>query len=460
MGSVAPSVTHRASSPTPSGWSSRHRYAARHGPRSGQGAGHAPRSTGGPTLLVDVSHRIHEHPELGYEELFAHDLLTGVIAEEGARGRAPRLRRGHRLRRPGRRRRADRGRVLRVRRPARHRPRLRPQHHRRRRARRRAGRRGAGRARSAGGCVILGTPAEEGGGGKVRLIDAGAFDGVDAAMMVHPAGGDLRRMNVIAIQRVRRRPTTARPPTPPPSPSKGRNALDAAVLGYVNVAALRQHIRPTSGSTASSPTAATSPTSCRPGPRPSGTCGPATLRRLEQLKERVVACLRGGRRRPPAARWSSTGRSPIYADMRDNQPMVDLYAANAARAGPHRRPRPTTRFSVVGSTDMGNVSYVVPSIHPMIAVSPAAHLDPHPRVRRLRPGPGGRRGRARRGQGPGHDHRRPVAPTGRARAVATAAFGEASRGLIVAAPAVGRSRRKGSRAIRGRAGSTFYSRRP
>ena len=51
--------------------------------------------------------------------------------------------------------------------------------------------------------VILGTPAEEGGGGKVRLIDAGAFEGVDAALMVHPAGGDLRSMNVIAIHRLK-----------------------------------------------------------------------------------------------------------------------------------------------------------------------------------------------------------------------------------------------------------------
>ena len=53
-----------------------------------------------------------------------------------------------------------------------------------------------------GRVVILGTPAEEGGGGKVKMIERGAFADVDAALMVHPAGGDLRAMNAIAIQQL------------------------------------------------------------------------------------------------------------------------------------------------------------------------------------------------------------------------------------------------------------------
>ncbi len=94
-----------------------------------------------------------------------------------------------------------------------------------------------------GRVVVLGTPAEEGGGGKVHMIDAGAFDDVDAAVMVHPAGGDLRAMNVIAVHRVL---VTYHGQAAHAAafPHKGRNALDAAVLGYMNVAALRQHIRP------------------------------------------------------------------------------------------------------------------------------------------------------------------------------------------------------------------------
>ena len=68
-----------------------------------------------------------------------------------------------------------------------------------------------------GRVVILGTPAEEGGGGKVKMIERGAFDGVDAALMVHPAGGDLRGHERHRHPAALGRPTTGRPPTPPPS---------------------------------------------------------------------------------------------------------------------------------------------------------------------------------------------------------------------------------------------------
>src|SRR5688572_25661629 len=108
---------------------------------------------------------------------------------------------------------------------------------------------GAGLAAAAladelGGQVLIwGTPGEEGGGGKQLMMDAGALDGVDAAMMVHPAGIDLRTMDTLAIQRVTVT-YTGHAAHASAAPEKGRNALDALVLGYVNVAALRQHITP------------------------------------------------------------------------------------------------------------------------------------------------------------------------------------------------------------------------
>ena len=92
--------------------------------------------------------------------------------------------------------------------------------------------------------MILGTPAEEGGGGKQKLIDAGAFEGVQAAMMVHPASIDLSTMTAIAYQSLTVR-YFGRAAHAAAAPWQGSNALDAAVLGYMNVAALRQHIRPT-----------------------------------------------------------------------------------------------------------------------------------------------------------------------------------------------------------------------
>jgi len=323
-------------------------------------------------LLLDTSHRIHEHPELGYEEVFAHELLTGIVEDEGlsvergaygldtafsarAGTEGPTIAIcceydalpgighacGHNI-------------IA-------------------------AAGLGAGLAAAAladelgGRVVVLGTPAEEGGGGKVKMIERGAFDGVDAALMVHPAGGDLRAMNVIAIQQlwVTYHGQAAHAAA---FPYKGRNALDAAVLGYMNVAALRQHIRPeerihgiiTDGGDKPNivPARAAAEWYVRAG----------TLARLEPLKARVLACLQAGAD-AAGCTLDHEWQDCAYADMRDNLPIVDLYADNAARLG---RPTadPADGFSVVGSTDMGNVSYEVPSIHPMIKVSPP-HVSIH-----------------------------------------------------------------------------------
>jgi len=190
---------------------------------------------------------------------------------------------------------------------------------------------------------------------------------VDAALMVHPAGGDLRRMDVIAIHRVLAT-YHGQSAHAAAFPWKGRNALDAAVLGYVNVAALRQHIRPnerihgvfTDGGDKPNivPARAAAEWYVRAG----------DVGRLETLKARVVACLEAGAL-AAGCTMELDWQEPVYADMRDNLPIVDLYAANAGTLG-RRVSDPDAGFSVVGSTDMGNVSYVVPSIHPMIAVSP------------------------------------------------------------------------------------------
>lgn len=233
---------------------------------------------------------------------------------------------------------------------------------------------GAGLAAAAlaaelGGRVrILGTPAEEGGGGKVPFVESGTFDDVAAALMVHPASADLSRMNAIAIQQahVTYHGKAAHAAA---APWAGRNALDAAVLGYVNVAALRQHLRAgervhgifTEAGTAANVVPATARAHWYVrSPRRKG---------LDRLKERVVACLQAGADASGCAmdlEWID----PAYDDMVDNRPLMDRYMANAARLG-REVIDPGQSEEVVGSTDMGNVSYAVPSIHPMIKVAPS-----------------------------------------------------------------------------------------
>src|SRR3954453_12670613 len=281
-------------------------------------------------VLIDASHQIHEHPELCYEEQFAHDLLTGLletenidvergafdldtafIARAGSDGPTiavlceydalPGI--GH----------ACGHNIIGT-------------------AGLGAGIAAAALADEVGGrVVILGTPAEEGGGGKELMIQRGALDGVDAAMMVHPAGVDIARMEVIAIHQMKVR-YHGQAAHAAAFPHKGRNALDAAVLGYMNIAALRRHIKPnerihgifTDGGD-------------KPNIVPSFTAAEwyvrsPTLKSLEQLKPRVVACLEAGAL-AAGCEMEIEWQDPAYADMVDNRAMLDLYVANAATTG-------------------------------------------------------------------------------------------------------------------------------
>lgn len=318
-------------------------------------------------LLIDASHQIHAHPELNFAEHFAHDLLTDLLQREGiavqrhAHGLAtafdavvghdgptvavlceydalPGL--GH----------ACGHNIIAT-------------------AGLGAGLAAAAVAEQAGGRVrIIGTPAEEGGGGKVLMARRGAFEGVDAAMMVHPADADLLLMDCLAIQEllVEYEGHAAHAAA---APWEGRNALDAAVLGYINVAAMRQHIRPdervhgviTRGGDKPNivPASAASDWYVRSG----------TVASLQPLKERVLTALEGS-----ASACGCTMRHEwvdnLYAEMVDNGPLVQAYVANAATLGRTVLDPAASGRRVMGSTDMGNISHLVPAIHPMIKVAP------------------------------------------------------------------------------------------
>ena len=82
----------------------------------------------------------------------------------------------------------------------------------------------------------MGTPAEEGGGGKIEMARRGAFEKVGAAMMVHPADADLISMDTVALQELHVQ-YHGKAAHAAAAPWDGRNALDAAVLGYMNIAA-------------------------------------------------------------------------------------------------------------------------------------------------------------------------------------------------------------------------------
>ena len=316
--------------------------------------------------LIAASHEIHAHPELNYEERFAHDLLTRMIDDAGL----PVTRAAYGIDTAFETKVGSDGLNVAVLCEYDALPGLGHAcgHNIIAAAGLGAGLALAALADHAGGrLTLMGTPAEEGGGGKVEMARAGAFKGVDAAMMVHPADRDLARMNAIAIQQalVRYHGQAAHAAV---SPHLGRNALDAAVLGYMNVAALRQHIRPTERVHGIITKGGEKPNIVPRETEMDWYVRSDTIETLQPLKQRVTACLEAGAVAADC-RMEMAWDTHAYADIVDNIPLLDAYAANSTMLG-----RPLTSAYLPGtgggSTDMGNVSYLAPTIHPMLAVAP------------------------------------------------------------------------------------------
>ncbi|MGH7788899.1 MAG: M20 family metallopeptidase [Candidatus Binatia bacterium] len=220
-------------------------------------------------------------------------------------------------------------------------------------------------AATGGSVVVLGTPAEEGGGGKVLMARQGAFNEVDAAMMVHPAGLDLIGMQCLSISaiEVEYRGKSAHASA---APHLGINALDGLVTAYSAIAQLRQHIRHTERVHGIITDGGHAPNIV-----PERAAGvfyvrAANDRRLAQLKQRVEACFHAGAQ-ASGAEVHLRPQGEDYSDLWTNAPLAAVYEANLARLG---RTLTATPEAVPGSTDMGNVSKLVPSIHPMIAAAP------------------------------------------------------------------------------------------
>ena len=243
-------------------------------------------------LLVDVSHQIFEHPELCFEEHFAHDLLCDVLESEGLSV----VRHAHGLDTAFVAEAGSAGPTVAVMCEYDALPGVGHAcgHNVIAAAGLGAGLAAAEMAEQLGGRVrIVGTPAEEGGGGKVLLLRDGAFDGVDAAVMVHPADHDLPAMAAIAIQRLSVT-YTGRASHAAAAPWDGANALDAAVLGYVNVAALRQHIRPDERVHGIFTDAGEQPNIVPRSAAASWYVRSPSVDGLAALKDRVLACLSAG----------------------------------------------------------------------------------------------------------------------------------------------------------------------
>ena len=229
--------------------------------------------------------------------------------------------------------------------------------------------------RFGGSIVVIGTPAEELFGGKIVIINRGAFDDIDMAMMVHPGTHDVATTRALALQTLeveffgQAAHAAARP-------EAGINALEAMLQSFTAINSLRQHIKDkarihgiiTDGGEAANVV-------------PAHSAGDFIVRAeddtyLDELKQKVINCFIGAATASGARleyKWGDTR----YAPLRNNLTLARLFSRNMESLG-RKMPLSDPGHSF-GSTDMGNVSQVVPAIHPFVAIAPAGVTYHSPR---------------------------------------------------------------------------------
>jgi amidohydrolase len=220
--------------------------------------------------------------------------------------------------------------------------------------------------RFGGSLLVIGTPGEELYGGKAIMVDRGAFNKVDIAMMVHPGVTNIATTQALACQTLdveffgQAAHAAARPEV-------GINALEAMLQSFVAINSLRQHIKDkarihgiiTDGGESANIV-------------PAHTAGTFIVRAendayLSELKEKVVNCFTGAAI-ASGARLEYQWANVRYSPMRNNLTLARLFRHNIQSMG--RKTPLTGHRTAFGSTDMGNVSQLVPSIHPVVAVAP------------------------------------------------------------------------------------------
>lgn len=216
-----------------------------------------------------------------------------------------------------------------------------------------------------GSIIVLGTPGEETFGGKIDMVKAGIFDDVDVAMMVHPSILNIAMERMLASSSLEVE-FFGKAAHAAAQPSQGINALEAIILAFNSINSLRQHIKEqarihgiiTDGGEV-------------PNVVPAHSAAKFTIRApdyayLEELQDKVLNCFKGASL-ASGARLEYRWGDKVYAPIKNNVALAQLFSDNLELTGRH-----LDVFDLqmpFGSSDMGNVSQVVPSMHPMVAIA-------------------------------------------------------------------------------------------
>jgi amidohydrolase len=210
---------------------------------------------------------------------------------------------------------------------------------------------------------VLGTPAEESGGGKILMLDGGAFDGIHAAMMVHPSPEERAHADCLAVAHFRQH-YRGKEAHASAYPERGINAADALTVAQVAIGLLRQHFNPYDQ---------VHGIVVRGGDAPNIVPAHCTARfyvrardleALGRLRARVDRCFEAGALATGAG-LEQEEESPPYSEFTPDLEIGEIYRRNAEALGRTFPPLPPKKG---GSTDMANVSLRMPAIHPLMQI--------------------------------------------------------------------------------------------
>lgn len=223
-----------------------------------------------------------------------------------------------------------------------------------------------------GEVLVIGTPAEETDGAKVRLVEAGVFKSLDVAMMFHPGSQNIAEISSLALDALEFT-FTGRAAHAAAASDFGINALDALINFFVGINALKKQVQDvhingiiTEGGTTPNiiPERAVARFYLRAN----------TRKTLDELRQSVIRCAQGAAAMVSAqVSWRKFEYS--YDEMRTNRSLAACFAKNLQGLGVEHISQPRT---AMGSVDMGNVSRVVPAIHPYIMLGDGTTV-PHTR---------------------------------------------------------------------------------
>jgi amidohydrolase len=224
--------------------------------------------------------------------------------------------------------------------------------------------------------TVLGTPAEEGGGGKILMLERGAFAGAHAAMMIHPWPEDRLVPACLAVDHIEVS-YTGRSAHASAAPYRGINAGDALTIAQVAIGLLRQHLRPgnqvhgivTKGGDA-------------PNVVPAHSEGhfmlrALTLEDLEELRPRIERCFEAGAL-ATGSELAIRDLSPAYSHMVTHSGLISTFRHNAEALGRRYPAEDAGAPPPMFSTDMANVSLAMPTIHPLIGIQTGGAVNHQP----------------------------------------------------------------------------------